>query len=175
MPIYIRGEDEDTLARLKELGFDAQVVTDDPMGDIIFYIARMNAKLDNLGQLRHLHKIMQTAMKQRSASEAESIYYTRLNAEYDAKKARLKAIYDRMKDYTDLPQNAEWRKVVPPFAVLNPQREADVFRVFQCEVDANYFLYALQDGMVYIKGLQDEPLLLKTMKHDEGSVRLMDL
>ena len=59
MPIYIRGEDEETLAKLKDMGFDAQIVTDDPMGDAIFYLARMNAKLDNLGQLRHLHKLMQ--------------------------------------------------------------------------------------------------------------------
>ena len=175
MPIYIRGEDEETLAKLKDMGFDAQIVTDDPMGDAIFYLARMNAKLDNLGQLRHLHKLMQSTLKIKSAAESQDLYYARLNAEYEHKQARLRLIYTRMKELTDLPQNDQWRKGVPTFAMLHPLTEADVFRAFQCKADENYTVTAIEYGAVYIKGAAGEPVLLGTGRNGEPTIRIMDI
>jgi hypothetical protein len=175
MPIYLKGEDEETLARLRDLGFDAQIVSDDPMGDLIFYTARINAKLDNLGQLRHLHKMMQSTTKMKVAAEEEQKYYARLNWEYEVKQARLKTIYNKMKEFTNVPENDPWRKNLPTFATLAPREEADVFRVFQCEADSQYFLYAIEPSVVYFKGIVGESTLLNTKAENGPSVRILDL
>lgn|SRR5690349_1470959 len=175
MPIYIKSEDDETLAQLKELGFDAQIISDDPMGDLIFYVARMNAKLDNLGQLRHLHKIMQSNLRVRAAAEEEQRYFERLNREYEAKQARFKMIYNKMRDFTDVRENDVWRTKVPPFSALNPQTEADVFRVFGCEVDQHYRVYAIESDMIYFSGVKGQPTLLRTRFEDGATVRLLDL
>jgi len=174
MPIYIRGEDEDTLAQLRELGLDAQVVSDDPMGDIIFYLARTNAKLDNLGQLRHLHKIMQSIARIRVAAEDEQNYYKRRNDEDDLKLLRLKAIYNRLYEFTDLPENKTWRDNVPPFKMIYPKTEREVFRVFQCVADDLLRVNAIEEGMVYFKGVDNKPTLLGVEKH-ETTIRLLNI
>jgi len=163
MPIFIRGEDDETLAKLKDMGFDAQVVSDDPMADLIFYAARMNAKLDNLGQLRHLHKMMQSMVRSRTDAEAEYKYYARLNAEHQAKMIRLHTLYDNLKKLTDSPKNKQWRDQLPSFVQLAPQNERDVLRAFQCTMDDLYRIQALEENIVYYKDTTGGELALGTV------------
>lgn len=44
---------------LSPLGVEIVAGETDPLVMAIFYLSRMNTKLDNLGQLRHLHKVQQ--------------------------------------------------------------------------------------------------------------------
>jgi hypothetical protein len=151
MPIHIRGEDEETLARLKELGLDAHIITDDPLADALFYLSRMNSKLDNLGQIRHLHKIMQASLKMRAAAEAQQAYYARLQYNIDKRDGRFRRLYERLMDLTDVPENDPWRKDIPAFANLYVESDGDLYRVFGLWADDKQYLYSVAENTVYIK------------------------
>lgn len=174
MPIHIRGEDEETLAKLKELGFDVHVVTEDPMADLLFYLSRINSKLDNLGQIRHLHKIMQSVLKMKSAAEIQQLHYGRLNAEAEMRAGRLRKLYTRLADLTDLPQNDMWRKGVIPFHANLMTSEKDVLTAFNMKTDENYYLYAMQDNFVFVKDVDGGALPLGIDKNG-SSIRLINL
>jgi hypothetical protein len=68
--IHVRTPNEDVyesvVDALKDVGVEIVAGETDPLVMGLFYLSRMNTKLDNLGQLRHLHKLVQvaTAMKQ---------------------------------------------------------------------------------------------------------------
>lgn len=62
---FIRVENVEDIEKLVSLlhdnGYTSEVATlDNVLNVTIFYLARMNMKLDNLGQLKHLHKLTDT-------------------------------------------------------------------------------------------------------------------
>lgn len=63
LDIHIQPTDDDQFQKildtLRPLGVELVTGEADPFIAALFYVARMNTKLDNLGQLRHLHKGMQ--------------------------------------------------------------------------------------------------------------------
>jgi hypothetical protein len=54
---------QQALELLKPLGVEVITGEGSVLDDALFYIARINSKLDNLGQLRHLHKILGEALE----------------------------------------------------------------------------------------------------------------
>jgi hypothetical protein len=173
MPIHIQSEDEEVLAKLRELGIDAQVVSDDPIADSLFYLARMNAKLDNLGQLRHLHKMMQTMLRIRAAAEAEHEYYSTLNKEHNLQLLRLKRLYNELKSITNHPENEPWRQFLPPFDLISPKTEEAVLRAFQCRMDGSYRIVAVEDDFVYVAGILEGTVRALGTDASKGSLRLL--
>ena len=56
--VYVRtGDVASILDRLEGSGADVVTGEDNPEVAALFYIARINSKLDNLGQLRHLYRL----------------------------------------------------------------------------------------------------------------------
>ena len=50
---------QEVLEALRPIGVEVITGEDNPLVTALFYLARINSKLDNLGQLRHLHKLIQ--------------------------------------------------------------------------------------------------------------------
>jgi hypothetical protein len=50
---------QEVLEALRPIGVEVITGDDNPLVTALFYLARINSKLDNLGQLRHLHKTLQ--------------------------------------------------------------------------------------------------------------------
>jgi hypothetical protein len=72
----------DVLERLRGSGVEVvHTGEDNPIYDALFYVARINSKLDNLGQLRHLHKIQTSLQKIEEAQRQVGTYYHTLNVE----------------------------------------------------------------------------------------------
>jgi hypothetical protein len=74
---------QEVLEAIRPIGVEVITGDDNPLVTALFYLSRINSKLDNLGQLRHLHKVLghlgSIAQKAEAFDKREQIRY---NAHY---------------------------------------------------------------------------------------------
>jgi len=98
--IHVRTPNEETYAKVVEvlepLGVEIVAGETDPLVMALFYLSRINVKLDNLGQLRHLYKIVQAATVMKVAAEAQRVYYEDLNKERRVQQSFKEGLYKHL-------------------------------------------------------------------------------
>ena len=99
--IHVRTPSDQTYQKvvdaLEPLGVEIVAGETDPLVMAIFYLSRMNTKLDNLGQLKHLYKLLQAANTMRLAAETQQMYYKQLLAERQTRQnASVMYAHDRL-------------------------------------------------------------------------------
>lgn len=101
MNIQVLPQDEDkfqeVLEALKPLGVEVVTGTDEPLVTALFYLARMNSKLDNMGQLKHLHKMQTAAHALEKAAQQQQKYYDYLLGEQQYRTWRADRYYHAIK------------------------------------------------------------------------------
>jgi hypothetical protein len=101
--IRVHSSDEEKIAealdRLRPLGVELLTSeTEEPEELILFYMSRMNNKLDNLGQLRHLVKIEKHLLEIKQAQRDQGQLAKRALAQDDAHGLVMIAMYEKLKD-----------------------------------------------------------------------------
>jgi len=101
--IRVHSSDEEKISealdRLRPLGVELLTSeTEEPEELILFYLSRMNNKLDNLGQLRHLVKIEKHLLEIKQAQRDQGQLAKRELAQSDAHGLVMVKLYDNLKE-----------------------------------------------------------------------------
>lgn len=91
---------EDVLEALRNLGVEA-VAGEETIGEsLLFLVNRLNAKLDNLGQLRHFHKTLLQLTDIKQALKPITFYFQNINDERYARQKLNQQYYDQLVEQT---------------------------------------------------------------------------
>lgn len=103
MIVRVRAQDEklnEVIDVLRPLGVEVTTGEESPLESALFYISRMNSKLDNLGQLRHLHKFLLQVTDIKQNLKTISLYFYEKNEEQHAQYRLRELLYAQLVERT---------------------------------------------------------------------------
>ncbi len=87
-------QDRAVLDALRPLGVEVVTGEENPLVTALFYVARMNTKLDNLGQLKYLYKVHQTFQEFGRRFEDVRVYFFNKTEELRAQQLYRSMLYN---------------------------------------------------------------------------------
>jgi len=106
MIIRVQSQDEETdkkvLDALRPLGVEVVTGEENPLVAALFYVARMNTKLDNLGQLKYLYKVHQTFQEFARKFDDVRVYFFNKGEELRAQQRYRMMLYNDLCEATKM-------------------------------------------------------------------------